>query len=57
MRGEQHCALLVLQDVHELGEHFVSRDRVQTGRRLVENEEARPARQGQQQQRFDVLAV
>ena len=53
---EEDAALVVTQHVHELGQHLVAGDRVEARGRLVQHQEAWPARQGQQQQGLGLLA-
>ena len=48
---------VVAQHVHELAEDFVARDRIEAGGRLVEDQQARAAGQGQQQHGLDVFAA
>src|SRR5690606_25683373 len=55
VRGKQDPAPLVLDHAHQLGEHLVTCDRVESGSRLVEHEQARPPRERERKQELHAL--
>src|SRR5690606_26320864 len=57
VRREENAAALVLEHGRELGEDLVTGDGIETGRRLVEHEQPRAAREREQQQYLDALAM
>ena len=57
VRREQDRAFVVLEDLHELRERLVPRDGVEARRRLVEDQQSRPAREHEQERRLGALAV